>query len=51
MTYRIAVAYSSAELGVLVNDYIKNGWQPHGGVTFAWYGGREKWAQAMVKQL
>jgi len=49
MMYHIAVAYSSSELVVLVNDYIKNGWRPYGGVAFTAEGGREKWAQTMVK--
>ena len=48
MMYHVAVAYSSNELVVLVNDYIKNGWRPYGGVAFT-AEGREKWSQAMVK--
>ena len=51
MMYKITVAYSSAELSILVNDYIKMGWKPQGGVTFVWDSGREKWAQAMVKEV
>lgn len=50
MKYHVAVAYSSTQLTELVNDYISNGWEPQGGLTFVWDGGREKWAQAVVKK-
>lgn len=51
MTYRIAVAYSALQLAELVNDYTSEGWTPLGGVNFVRDdSGREKWAQAMVKQ-
>lgn len=51
MKYYIVKEKSSYELGIKVEEKIKTGWKPQGGVSFIFHGGfYETWTQAMVKE-
>lgn len=51
MRYKIVVGDGQYDLLNKVNDSIKNGWRPQGGVSYSSSGAfREIWTQAMVKE-
>ena len=50
MKYNIICDDSHYSLAQRVEDLIKQGWLPQGGVSFGFHSGyKETWAQAMVK--
>lgn len=49
MQYKIVSADGQYDLSSKVEDLIKQGWLPQGGVSFKNSGYKETWAQAMVK--
>ena len=51
MEYKIIYCYESYELECEVNEFIKMGWKPLGGPTFAKQPNHgETWSQAMIKK-
>lgn len=47
--YELLMAFDTANLVAYVNDYIKQGWQPQGGVMVVEYNNNFRLYQAMVK--
>ncbi len=50
MKYIIIGQDSSYNLSVNVNEYMKNGWIPQGGVCVYWAGESTIYYQAMIKE-
>jgi len=47
--YMVVMGYSTDEIKASVEQLIREGWQPHGGVGFSTENSRWTFAQAMVK--
>lgn len=47
--YIIISLYNYRDVINSVNNYIKEGWQPLGGISIALYGEKTVYAQAMIK--
>lgn len=50
MQYDVIKASNEYDLKLRVNEAIKKGWKPQGGIAFAISGWSETWIQAMVKE-